>query len=400
MALIDILACPRCRGAIVEEGASLMCQACHATYGRELGVPILLSNSADAGTANEGELGVRAGYARWKERLLIKSIPDRYPVLDFGAGRQALDDPCIVRMDLAPSPYVDLVGDVTNLPFRDDSIGLAFGGAVMEHVSDPVAAADELYRVVRPGGYVYADWASTFAYHGYPHHYFNATLHGIRKAFRRFTILESGVAPFHGAAFALRSVIGTYLEHFRPRTLREHWFAADLDALFWSPLDRFDARFERQDRFRTAAAVYVLAIKQPTGTDTLIPREILDACGRRADLRQRFREPLNLALPDNVMQWAQREGAAGDDRIRQALGAGPSFTKYADERRPPRVAVDSWPLELMDGVDPLPTTTRRLGRVLGRELELTIPYGRFKTGAIGCCGDGAGRCGSGCTAEE
>ena len=48
--------------------------------------------------------------------------------------------------------------------------------------------------------------AFVFAYHGYPHHYFNATVHGIRNAFGAFRVLETGVAPFHGAAFTLRSV--------------------------------------------------------------------------------------------------------------------------------------------------------------------------------------------------
>lgn len=383
MALLDILACPRCRGTLVRDRESLVCERCRHSYPQEAGIPILLADSKDAASFHEGELGVRPGYARWKERLIIKSLPEQHPVLDFGAGRQALDDPCIVRMDLQPSPYIDVVGDVTNLPFRDDVFGFAFGGAVMEHVPDPAAAVRELYRVVRPGGYVYADWASTFAYHGYPHHYFNATLNGIRNAFSAFTVLECGVAPFHGPAFALRSVIGTYVEHFKPRTLRDWRFAAKLDALRWTPLERFDACFDPNDLFRTAAAVYVVAVKQPGGTDTVIPSEIMRVYSQEAALRARFPQPLNLAVPDNLMTWAKTDGARAHDAIRLALDGETPFSKHSDGRSHARPAVDSWPLELMDVADPLPTTTWRMGTVLGRPISVTVPYGRFKRGVIG-----------------
>lgn len=120
-------------------------------------------------------------------------------------------------MDLIFDPLLDVVGDVHALPFKSDALDFVFGGAVMEHLPRPTQAADEMYRVLKPGGYVYADWNFLAAYHGYPHHYFNATVHGIQETFRRFTEIERGVGSLHGSAFALRSVIGTYLQVFHPR---------------------------------------------------------------------------------------------------------------------------------------------------------------------------------------
>ncbi len=39
----------------------------------------------------------------------------------------------------------------------------------------------------------------------------------VQETFRRFTEIERGVGSLHGSAFALRSVIGTYLQVFHPR---------------------------------------------------------------------------------------------------------------------------------------------------------------------------------------
>ena len=384
MNLLDILACPACKAAVVKQDDCLHCTACARTYPWNNGVPIMLLNPGDATIGHEGELGVRPGYTRWKEWVVIKSLTDRHVALDFGAGRQALDDPCIIRMDLQLTPYVDVVGDAHALPFKAESIDFAFGGAVMEHLANPPRAIEELYRVVRPGGYVYADWAFVFAYHGYPHHYFNATVHGIRNAFGAFRVLETGVAPFHGAAFTLRSVLQTYLGSFKPRTLREHWFAADLERVLWAPLDEYDRRFEPEDRFRVASCVYAFAVKQPTGEERLIPDVVMDLYDRSPELRARFPEPLNISSPGNLMLWAKGEGARQEPALASWLANEPRFCKWLDPERPfDRGTVAYHPAELVDGVEPQPPRERNLGRFLGRPVTIRVPFGWSKQGPIG-----------------
>jgi SAM-dependent methyltransferase len=258
-------------------------------------------------------------------------------------------------MDVTLNPYVDLVGDVHRLPFRDESVDFAFGGAVFEHLEDPWRAAEELWRVLRPGGYVYADWNFVFAYHGYPHHYFNASPHAMDAVFRRFTKLGSGVAPFHAPSFALRSVLGTYLELFQPVSDLQRELAADLTRVLRYPLERFNDAISHDQWFRVAAGHYFFGVKQSAGLESVIPPVVLDAHRQSADLQRRFPHPLDLSVPDNLMIWAKTEGRQlpAIDAFFRALRP---FTKR--EGFTDRSIVEGWPLELMAEPDALPGADR------------------------------------------
>ena len=306
----------------------------------------MLLDPAAAYTSHEHDLPVRPGYSRWKECIVLKSLTDGQVALDFGAGNQALDDPCIIRMDLVLGPNVDLVGDLQTLPFREGCIDFCFGGAVMEHVPRPFQAVDEIYRVLKPGGYVYADWSFLIAYHGYPHHYFNATLHGLRETFRRFTEIELSVGPFHGSAYALRSVCETYLRHFKPQTLLEEEFARRMEQLLWFPLDDFDNRIPEADRFRVAVSGYFFGCKQPTGCENVVPTAVLEAWTASADLQRRYPQPFDLALPDNVMVWAK-----SSPELAASIRGIARFSKRGKDAPWDRSVVESWPWELMSAVD-------------------------------------------------
>ena len=45
--LLDILACPRCRGPLVVEPASLRCDACLLRYRVDNGIPVMLISEAE-----------------------------------------------------------------------------------------------------------------------------------------------------------------------------------------------------------------------------------------------------------------------------------------------------------------------------------------------------------------
>jgi uncharacterized protein YbaR (Trm112 family)/SAM-dependent methyltransferase len=359
MLTLDLLCCPVCRGGLTERdgsGASytsphVACLQCAAVYPLVSGIPVLVRDPKVAESEHEGDLPERPIYAPWKERLILKALTDAQVALDFGAGRQVFDDPCIIKLDIVFDRTLDVVGDLHELPLRSSSVDFAFGGAVMEHIRNPAAAIAEIYRVLRPGGYVYADWSFLAAYHGYPHHYTNVTLNGIRDAFGAFTCLETGVGPHLAPSFALRSVLGTYREHFTPVTRLDRELRALIDRVLWHPLEEQDARIPREDWFRTAAGVYFFGVKQPGGDESILPPPVLAAWRASPELRRRFPQPLNVSVPDNLMVWARAAGREEHPEIRAFLDEVRPFSKSGS---PPgrRQIVHEWPNELMSELGP------------------------------------------------
>ena len=51
------------------------------------------------------------------------------------------------------SPIADVKADICNLPFDDDSFGVVFCNHVLEHIEDDKKAMNELFRVLKPGGF-------------------------------------------------------------------------------------------------------------------------------------------------------------------------------------------------------------------------------------------------------
>jgi ubiquinone/menaquinone biosynthesis C-methylase UbiE len=75
-------------------------------------------------------------------------------VIDIGCGERKY--PGAIGVDIAPLPTVDLLADANaGLPFADSSVDGVHLNHVLEHLDDLVAAMDEVWRVLKPGGRVY-----------------------------------------------------------------------------------------------------------------------------------------------------------------------------------------------------------------------------------------------------
>lgn len=85
----------------------------------------------------------------------------------------------ICNIDLKDLKAVDLVSDITNLPFPDESVELTYSSSVLEHLAEPYAATRENYRVLKHGGYAYF-WVP-FMWREHEADFWRFTKSGLRK---------------------------------------------------------------------------------------------------------------------------------------------------------------------------------------------------------------------------
>ncbi len=332
MSLFDILACPTCKVKVKYQLDSLVCEKCFTKFPIVNGVPVMFPDGSIPGFEHEADLQVRSNYDPWIHRVILQSLLDNQIVLDLGAGNMALDDPCIIRMDGKLSPYVDLVGDAHALPFLPESLDYIFSLAVVEHLRNPFQVAQEMYAALKDGGYIYQECNFVFAYHGYPHHYFNASLQGMEQIFAQFVPLRTGVAPYQMPSFALTNVIQTYL---KVSSAEKYPHGRRLTALLRRVLEHdimdHDIYFTEEGALQVAAGTYFAGVKQKTPQSTLIPMMIQAILHNNPTLQSRFPEINRITSVDNVLTWAKREGRAQYPEISAYLDGLTPFNKRGTE---------------------------------------------------------------------
>lgn len=96
-------------------------------------------------------------------------------------------------LDYVDTYHPDIVGDIQDLPLPDGSQDAIVCNAVLEHVENPIKAAGELYRTLRPGGRCFVYVPFLYYYHaerGYYQDYWRFTEDGLRSIFRSFSTIE------------------------------------------------------------------------------------------------------------------------------------------------------------------------------------------------------------------
>lgn len=88
--------------------------------------------------------------------------------VEVGAGPGFFKEffPELVSTDVVWSPWLDLVSDAQNLPFRTSSVSNIFGLDVLHHVATPMNFLLEAQRVLVPGGrqILIEPWITPFSY--------------------------------------------------------------------------------------------------------------------------------------------------------------------------------------------------------------------------------------------
>ena len=147
---------------------------------------------------------------RWNRSVkrVIRELGTEARILDLGSGthRRA---PNVINLEIEATPTVDIVADGHSLPFADGVFDAVISEAVLEHVYDPQRVVAEMFRVLKPDGYVCAAVPFLQGYHASPHDYQRWTTTGFVALFSRFREVESGACA--GPTTALHWVFREYV---------------------------------------------------------------------------------------------------------------------------------------------------------------------------------------------
>lgn len=233
-----LLACPNCKRPLRCNDSSCLCtnEQCHAAYPVIDGVPILINEqrsvfqiksyrSPQVPTAHSAQVRVLRAFQRvvpsmshnWvaagnMARLasLLNQKGSVTTVLIVGAGElgegvkhlRLSTATTVIETDVCFGPNIKVIADGHDVPFLDQSIDAVVIQAVLEHVLDPVRCVEELVRVLKPDGLVYAETPFMYPVHLGPYDFTRFSLGGHRRLFRNFKEIDAGVVGGPGMALA------------------------------------------------------------------------------------------------------------------------------------------------------------------------------------------------------
>jgi SAM-dependent methyltransferase/uncharacterized protein YbaR (Trm112 family) len=239
-----ILACPCCKSSdlMTHEQTKITCMGCGACYDVFKNKPVLIPQASpvfkwykprkeSVPSRKRGfVVNLKKFYRRLRppdrvwtvqsQRVLQRILEDKKPdapgsaVVLVGSGADSVYKRIlssyreIIRVGLAHRGDVDFFCDLCALPIGDNTVDLIFSSSVLEHVYDPEQAVREMYRVVKPGGHVYAEIPFIRGFHMSPVDYQRYTITGIEELFARhgFSLDKKGVCSGPFTAVALHII--------------------------------------------------------------------------------------------------------------------------------------------------------------------------------------------------
>jgi SAM-dependent methyltransferase len=98
----------------------------------------------------------------------------------------------IISFDIYNSPHIDFIADAHQIPIVNDYFDLVIIQAVLEHVLEPRLVVDEIWRVLKYDGIVYAETPFMQQVHEGQYDFLRFSESGHRYLFKKFILINSG----------------------------------------------------------------------------------------------------------------------------------------------------------------------------------------------------------------
>jgi SAM-dependent methyltransferase len=138
-------------------------------------------------------------------------------ILNIGSGNSPRKTG-ILNVDIMGYENVDIICDIHDLPFKDESVDAILNIAVLEHVKSPQLVLREIYRVLKPSGKVFSVIPFMQPFHASPNDFQRYTLPGIEFLHNDFEKVDSGVysGPVSGALWVIQECLSSILSFGSP----------------------------------------------------------------------------------------------------------------------------------------------------------------------------------------
>ena len=145
-------------------------------------------------------------HLKWPETLKALCDKEGYRVLEVGSRvvtgakfRDMFRHAEYIGFDLYEGENVDVAGDAHRLSsfFPAASFDLVFSSSVLEHLAMPWVAANEMVKLLKKGGYVFAETHYCYGAHELPWHFFQFSERALKVLFPEahgIRCIEAGVS--------------------------------------------------------------------------------------------------------------------------------------------------------------------------------------------------------------
>lgn len=200
--LLPILRCPASGGklSLASDGGALISEDGLHRWPIVRGRPVLFPDmqspvvNSDAHASNVLPASARE---------LIESTDALVLHLSAGGSSERFEN--VVETEAAIFRNTDLVADSHHLPFADASFEAVIALNAFEHYRDPARVAQEIFRVLSPGGRVLIRTAFMQPLHEAPWHFYNCTRYGLEEWFKNFDLetlrVSENFHPGHSLAW-------------------------------------------------------------------------------------------------------------------------------------------------------------------------------------------------------